>query len=251
MKNRLIPKTWMVLLIAVFLLSCSSIPWISKDKEVVEKKEKPSALEKISGKVAVLQGDTDIWVGATKMMEVFQGDQIRTLGNSRVQVKLPDDHKLVIGENSVVKLKEIVSDSEENRHIALTDLTKGGIWAKVDNPASFIEKLQGKDILMEFKFKISAPNTSAFPLGTKFVVMYLQDNSVLISSCKGDLEISGPGGSLLIPERHFSTVEGNNPPDPIRTAEYIEERKDDPNYKFCFSCHNENFKDWDLNRAFE
>jgi hypothetical protein len=251
MNKRSIGCRLVLFFLPLLLLTCSKVPYLKKDQVKVGKVGPPSVLEKISGKVSVLQGDTDIWVGATQKMEVFEGDQVRTLENSRVKIKLPDGHELLVGQNSVIHLKSIVADSETNRHITLIDLSQGAVWAQVTDPASFMDKLRGKATLMEFQFKISAPNVSAFPLGTKFVVMFSADDSVLISSCKGDLEISGPGGGLLIPERHFSTVAGNNPPDPIRTSEYIEERKDQPNFKFCFTCHNENFKSRDLDKAFK
>lgn len=226
------------------------LPW-KKGKEKAPERENPGFLDKISGKVAVLQGGTDVWVGATQEMKVFKGDQVRTLENSRVKIKLPDDHELHLGENSLLTLTEIVKDKKENRHITLTDLTRGAVWAKVTEPGSIMDKLRGKDTLMEFQFKVTAANVSAFPLGTMFTMLLQEDKSVLIASCKGDLEISAPGGGLLIPAKHFSTVSGNNPPEPIRTAEYIEERKDDPAYQFCFTCHTETFKTRDEDKNFK
>lgn len=257
MTNRLHLITTTLTIFTFFFVSYSTssggikFPWSKKEKENVRKGELPGILEKISGRIAVLQGGTDTWIGVARDLQVFKGDQIRTLEGSRTKIKLPDNHELHIGENSLVTLVEIIKDDKENRHITLTKLARGSVWAKVSEPTSFMEKLRGKDYLMEFQFKISALNVSAFPLGTAFTMMYLDKETVLISSCKGDLEINGTGGNLLIPRKYYSTVSGSNPSRPIQPTEYIEERKDDPKYKFCFTCHNGNFKSRVLNKGFE
>ncbi len=96
-----------------------------------------SAQKQSSGKIKFVIGDVQLlpakktsWVKARIKGRVFEGDRIKTGGNSRVEIEMPDGSQLRIDQSTIFDIKEIKTKEEDGEDKMSFSLWAGNIWAK-------------------------------------------------------------------------------------------------------------------------
>ena len=108
----------------------------------------PAAIGRINfmlggaGDVAIRHLNDTRWIAARFKMDIFKGDQLRTVAESRCEVKLSDGSIIRIGENSVFDFGE--SNLSKYTRQVDASLKKGKIWANVTKSFAAANKFEVK-----------------------------------------------------------------------------------------------------------
>lgn len=84
----------------------------------------------VLGTVERQQKNVTGWQKITLNSKVVQGDRIKTALNSRVELQMPDESILKIGENTIFDINEIKTMQEDNEDKMGFTLWAGNLWAK-------------------------------------------------------------------------------------------------------------------------
>ena len=150
----------------------------------------------ILGNVQVKNTGGSKWNKALLGQNIKKGNALKTLRESRAEVKFPDSDGVVrIGENSELSFREI--EKKGNNLNADADLKKGKLWMNVK------KKLRAKD-----KVRLKTPVIVAAVRGTVYRVDAEKDTTDLLVY-QGEVEVSGTtGGSAQKPDTTRTQVEG-------------------------------------------
>lgn len=108
----------------------------------------PTAIGRINfmlggaGDVAIRHLNDTRWIAARFKMDILKGDQLRTVAESRCEIKLSDGSIIRIGENSVFDFGES-NLSKYSRQVDAS-LKKGKIWANVTKSFAAANKFEVK-----------------------------------------------------------------------------------------------------------
>lgn len=114
----------------------------------LQQTQAPTAIGRINfmlggaGDVAIRHLNDTRWIAARFKMDIFKGDQLRTVAESRCEVKLSDGSIIRIGENSVFDFGE-TNLSKYSRQVDAS-LKKGKIWANVTKSFAAANKFEVK-----------------------------------------------------------------------------------------------------------
>ncbi len=114
----------------------------------LQQTQAPAAIGRINfmlggaGDVAIRHLNDTRWIAARFKMDIFKGDQLRTVAESRCEVKLSDGSIIRIGENSVFDFGES-NLSKYSRQVDAS-LKKGKIWANVTKSFAAANKFEVK-----------------------------------------------------------------------------------------------------------
>jgi len=114
----------------------------------LQQSQPPTAIGRINfmlggaGDVAIRRLNDTRWIAARLKMDIFKGDQLRTVAESRCEVKLSDGSIIRIGENSVFDFAGSTL-SKSSRQVDAS-LKKGSIWANVTRAFAANNKFEVK-----------------------------------------------------------------------------------------------------------
>lgn len=114
----------------------------------LQQTQAPTAIGRINfmlggaGDVAIRHLNDTRWIAARFKMDIFKGDQLRTVAESRCEIKLSDGSIIRIGENSVFDFGES-NLSKYSRQVDAS-LKKGRIWANVTKTFAAANKFEVK-----------------------------------------------------------------------------------------------------------
>jgi len=146
----------------------------------------PPAIGKITfmlggaGDVAIRHLHDTRWIAARFKMDIFKGDQLRTVAESRCEIKLADGSIIRLGENSTFDFGES-NLSKYSRQVDAS-LKKGKIWANVT-----------KSFAAANKFEVKSPTAVCAIRGTIYRID--TDSTTRVGVYEGRVDV-GPTNDL-------------------------------------------------------
>lgn len=132
------------------------------------------------GDVAIRRLHDTRWIAARFKMDIFKGDQLRTVAESRCEIKLADGSIIRIGENSMFDFGES-NLSKYSRQVDAS-LKKGKIWANVT-----------KSFAANNKFEVKSPTAVCAIRGT--IYRMDTDSTTRVGVYEGKVDV-GPTNDL-------------------------------------------------------
>jgi len=167
--------------IALALIACAAFGFIG-----LQHSQSTTAIGKITfmlggeGDVAIRHLNDTRWIAARFKMDIFKGDQLRTVAESRCEIKLTDGSIIRIGENSVFDFAES-NLSKYSRQVDAS-LKKGKIWANVT-----------KTFAAANKFEVKSPTAVCAIRGT--IYRMESDSTTRVAVYEGKVDV-GPTNDL-------------------------------------------------------
>ncbi len=142
------------------------------------------AKKKLRAKITYLEGKAfkakkkrGPWKPLRKGSKLSKKDYLKTDKDSRVEITLPDGSKLRVAENSLIKMKSLLSGAGSKKKINI-ELKSGKVWATVK-----------KALGGEQKFEIKTENAVAGVRGTIFRVDYHKDAVTVVKVYAGAVAV--------------------------------------------------------------
>ncbi len=130
----------------------------------------------IDGKVFKAAKKSGPWKELKQGSELSVDDYLKTEKDAKVELSLPDESKLRIAENSLVKMKSLMVGAGKKLEV---DLEGGKVWAKVK-----------KAVGGEEKFEVKTENAVAGVRGTIFRVDYREDKATVVKVYSGAVAVN-------------------------------------------------------------
>ena len=131
----------------------------------------------IEGKASKSVKKTGPWKAIKKGSTLSANDYLKTADDSRVEVTFPDQSKLRIDQNSLVKMKSLMAGAGGKRKFDV-HLQSGKVWATVR-----------KAVGGEEKFNVTTENAVAGVRGTIFRVDYQQEAATVVRVYSGAVAV--------------------------------------------------------------
>ena len=142
-----------------------------------KKADNKAVITMIEGKASKAAKKKGPWKAVKKGSTLSASDYLKTADDSRVEVTFPDQSKLRIDQNSLVKMKSLMAGAGGKRKFDV-HLQSGKVWATVR-----------KAVGGEEKFNVTTENAVAGVRGTIFRVDYQQEAATVVRVYSGAVAV--------------------------------------------------------------
>ncbi|MDX8396980.1 MAG: FecR family protein [Mariprofundaceae bacterium] len=192
-------QRWLALVLLCMSMMCMG------GLELYAADAKVGSFSVIRGSVDALHEEETAPVPASKGMDAYMNDRIRSKHRSRARLNFTDGSILNMGANHMVNVKDYSFDKEKNeRHVVVSAL-RGSIRATV-------AKFAGDSV-----FKVETPTAVVTVRGTDFIVTVGPDGLTTVTVISGIVTVEGANGvSVTVAAGQQTTVaKGKAPTLPV------------------------------------
>jgi len=155
------------------------------------------------GKVERQQKNKTQWDKLRLNSSIYSGDRIRTAGNARVEIEMPDKTVIRIDQNSIFDIKEIKTDKDDGEDKMSFSVWAGNIWAKF------------KKIVSDRQVRrIESPSAVVAIRGTTLEVNVDKAQTTRVSVIEGKVAVTSKDakGEVLVGSSQQTIVKKGQPP---------------------------------------
>ena len=155
---------------------------------ILAQEESPEAesiatiLESIQGSVDILRVDEKEWTKAEQGQDINEGDKIKTVEDSTVDIAFASGAMAILENNSEMIVKTAVSDYDNDRYKTRLNLLLGKVLVNV-----------GKVEKESVDFKVETPVAVAAVRGTEFVVDATSKDATSVAAFSGSVKVKKKG----------------------------------------------------------
>jgi len=162
----------------------------------------------IRGSVDALHEETTTPIAATKGMDAYMNDVIRTKRRSRARLSFTDGSILNMGANHMVNVKEYSFDQEKNERHVIVSALRGSIRATV-------AKFTGDSV-----FQVETPTAVVTVRGTDFIVVVGPDGQTTVTVISGAVIVKAENGATvtLAAGQQTSVAKNESPTAPVKVS---------------------------------
>lgn len=150
---------------------------------LIDEKANVAKVTFLQGRAEVLVSQEISWKPLRMGSYLYPEDEIRTQGQSRIEIQFPDHSLIRFDEKTTVRLKKVLFDIPTNSRNIKVEMTLGKCWANV-------RKIFGS----KKTFEVASANAVAGVRDTIWRMNVTKDKSTLIKVYEGVVQVYNPFG---------------------------------------------------------